>query len=154
MASLKYCVTIHVKRSDESIPTVVTLYHSIPDVADALHYYYMSSQADIKQLTIIQNGNNEFYGDAASAMSESDDTAEDSLSGPRSKKRVIRPEKWKRNKNKALRQSGKAYRDVMGKVRCERKLNIIRCTHTKIYKNFFGSCEFYDKMIYIVNSGL
>ena len=143
LGSCKYCVTIQVKRSDGSIPGVLTLYHSFSDVADALNNF-MSIQADVEEITVIQNGNNEFYADAAYATSESDDNAEAPSSGPRSKKRVIRPENWKRNKNKVLRQSGKAYSDVTGKVRCERKVNTIRCTHSKTYGNFFGCCEFYD----------
>jgi len=71
-----------------------TLYHSFPDVADALHNF-MSTQADVKEITILRNGHNEFYADAASAISESHDIAEALLSGPCSKKRVILPEKWK-----------------------------------------------------------
>ena len=47
-------------------------------------------------------------------------------------------------KSKVLRQSGKAYSDVTEKVRCERKVNRIRSTHSKTYGNFFGCCEFYD----------
>ena len=61
----------------------------------------------------------------------------------RSKKRVTWPEKWKRNRNEVLRQSGKAYTDVTEKVKNKKKVDGIACTHSKTYKHFFGSSKFH-----------
>ena len=92
LASCKYYVTLQVKRSDGSVcDDVLTLYHNFPDVTDALNYF-ISVQADVEELTIKEAGNNEFYANADSATSQSDDISDAPSYGQRSKKRVIRPE--------------------------------------------------------------
>jgi len=133
LQNCKFFITVQIKRTGGSLE-LVNLYHNCSDVQDALSEY-VSLHDDIEELSIRQCGN--FTGFQALAVA-SDNICEPQ---PCTRKRVIRPEKWKRNRSKLLRQSGKAYIDARGKIRRARYAKVdativTRTRSTLVFRSF------------------